>query len=281
MFPLMLPIALAVWCCTAARAEQPHDRLDPEAFAEAKFLTQIDGVSPTRVAIHEDHLIFITESVHDRTLVFSVAGELVRIIEPRLAGAPDHDPTRVTLPGGQVIHTNPRTHVLQLLGADDRPRARWMRYSHRPHEGHGLLRAPDAVAVSPDGALMAVCEALEQRCQVFSLTQREDRTEPEGMQPLPPELYGPRFAIGANAIALFFPAEQKIMVVDAEPPHHMITEFGEFGTRFGQFEHITDLSLMPGDQPSEFFVAVETARSIASRWSKSIAMKRISSAWRR
>lgn len=254
----MVRVLITVSLLHLIAAEPGRDAaFEPEAFTLARFLAQIDGLnSPATVTIDDEHHIHIVESGRGRVLVFDAAGNFVR--SEKLDASIEHgtEPARAALPDGAFIATNNRTPSLRLLDADDRPLAHWSRYSHTPHEGRGLLRDPTAIAVAPDGTLMAVCEALEQRCQVFSLTEREDDAVLARALPRPPQLYGPRFAIGSGAIALYFPAQQKVMVIDAEPPHHMITEFGEYGTRFGQFERISDLLIAPGAQPSEVVVAV-------------------------
>ena len=232
-------------------------------------------LGPEQVALSGDEVI-VTDTLGRRSQVFDRHGEFVRTLDSpfddaapawltneelrrRRGGLPGQfiRPGGFARHGNQFVVADTHNHRVQLLDADGAPLAMYTRTSHTPHEGRGALRAPNAVAISPDGKFMAVCEAIEQRCQVFALTDIE---APEGAaDDLPievPQLYGPRLAVGANAIALFFPAEQKIMVIDAAPPHHLITELGEFGKQFGQFQEISDLRLTASIRPDEFFLSI-------------------------
>jgi tripartite motif-containing protein 71 len=251
-----------------------------------RFGTRGDGdgqlLLPGRVAVNPQGEVIVADVGNRRAQVFTSDGRFIRMAD--LTEAEQVTPAWLTKdalrlrrgsrvgqfnqPGGFVMHgesfivADTHNHRLQLLTADGEPISVYARTSFTPHEGTGALRAPTAVAVSPDGSMMAVCEVIEQRCQLFSLRHGEARNgDADAIAVDVPQLYGPRMAVGAGCIALFFPGEQKIMVIDAQPPHHAITEFGEFGTRFGQFEDISDMVIYGFADPSKLHLLIADANS--------------------
>ncbi len=287
--------ALALTLGGSVHAGPDDAAIDPAAFPRARFIAQIDGlIEPICVRFENSEGISIAERDRRNALRFDLAGNFLGEAprEPRDTNDADaaardvpewlapnellrrhgSRPGQFCQPGGfavhgsQVVVADTFNHRLQLLDSTGSPLAMYMKTSLLAHEGRGALRAPSDVAVSSDGHFMAVLEAIEQRCQIFALTDVE--ALPSDVAALPrdvPQLYGDRMAAGAGAIALYFPAEQKVMVIDADPPHHLITELGEFGARFGQFQHIGDMRITPGNDAHTLLVEVvdDTARRIS------------------
>lgn len=213
-------------------------------------------LAPAGVTINEHGELVVDDAGNRRTLVFDRQGTLLRTVREADENKRRIDATKAALADGNTLTVDPRTLLVRMTDETGALLGQWTRYASRPHAGRGLLRAPNAIAVSPDGTFFAVCESLEQRCQVFSLTQREGEAQRDDLSTIPTQLFGDRFAISPEAMAVSFHSEQMVMVVDPLPPHHLITEFGEFGTRFGQFERISDLLFIPAAQQDQLVIAV-------------------------
>jgi len=279
-FIAWLMTGLAFGINPVVRGEDRAMAIDPALFPHAAFVVQIDGlIDAVDVSFNTNRSVIITDAGRSRLLTFSLEGALIDSspMQPRTESDPAplpappswlHDrvgrlPGQFNRPedmhqhGDQFIVADTHNHRLQLLDALGGALAIFHRTSPTPHTGRGSLRAPSAVTVSPDGRYLAVCERIEQRCQIFDLqTRAESGVEIDDTVALMPAMYGPGAAIGGGALALWFPGEQKVMLVDAMQPHHMITEFGQRGNRPSQFTDISDLIMTPTNAPHELRVIV-------------------------
>ncbi|NUQ48670.1 MAG: hypothetical protein HUU27_01945, partial [Phycisphaerae bacterium] len=154
-------------------------------------------------------------------------------------------PLGLALSGGQVFVADAFNHRIQVFSAAGSPQYEWGLHVLRPHEGEGRLHYPAHVAISPDGALAAVCEPLEDRVQLFGrMAPGEPFPERLLEGPDPSAHYGQRFAVSGDCLAIVEPEGQAVQLYDASRGTPInITTIGHYGSKPGQLSNPRDVVL--------------------------------------
>ena len=108
----------------------------------------------------------------------------------------------------------------------------------RPGEGAGALHYPAALAVSEDGALLALAEPMDDRVQLFGRAPGAEPVEDPSRAAIGPPAahFGPDISSSGVYVATVSPESHQIQIHDLrgkEPAK--ISDVASFGTRFGMY----------------------------------------------
>lgn len=164
------------------------------------------------------------------------------------------NPLGVSLAQGRVFvadQENHRVQVFELEELVDSRAAVGPRYvlgvhAIRPREGRGKLHYPTDVAVAADLSLVAVSEPLDDRVQLFGRAA--------GRQPAPDPLrvgigqasahLGAQVALDGTWMTTVEPETHQVILHDVrQVTPIMVSRFGGFGSRLGQFARPTGMAL--------------------------------------
>ena len=161
------------------------------------------------------------------------------------------EPTGIDVEGGRVYVADRDNHRVQVFDPAGDYLYEWGVHAIRPREGRGALHYPAAVAVEPGGGRAAVCEALQDRCQLFgpAAGPPEDyMADPRIFSGGAPPHYGMPVAAAGPLLTLIEPETQSVRVFDLRPGTPVeITRFGSHGSGPLRFTGLCDLSLRASD----------------------------------
>lgn len=200
---------------------------------------------PAGAAADEAGTIYVADAGAHRIAVFGPDGA------PRGAwsgyGGPSgflSSPAGVAWAGGRLLVADTGNHRVQVFDARGRLALQWGLAVARPGQGEGRLHFPAHVAVSPDGARVAVAEPLESRVPLFPW---RDAPAPrplletpwwERFHPTPAPAPAVRTGPGLAALAAVPDRESHaILVVDVteHTVSRLVARAGGFGRRLGEF----------------------------------------------
>ena len=116
-----------------------------------------------------------------------------------------------------------------------------------PRQGEGRIHYPRSVAVSADGATVAVAEPFEDRLQVFTLVQEPGERDPAYAQfEFITSHFGPKVACETDLLVLLDLETQGVALLDARttPPIHM-SIIGGAGAMAGRFGEVSAFAVEP------------------------------------
>jgi len=154
-------------------------------------------------------------------------------------------PRGVAAYGDDIFVAEAFNHRIQVFSAAGSPRYEWGLHVLRPHEGEGHIHYPAGVAVSADGQLIAVCEPLEDRVQVFGrLGAGEKPPERLTQGPAPGAHFGERLDVSGDYLAVVEPEGQSVQLYDTSRATPLnISTIGTYGSKPGQFREPQDVAL--------------------------------------
>jgi DNA-binding beta-propeller fold protein YncE len=195
---------------------------------------------PSSVAFDDRGRLYVAETDNARIQIFDPEGGFIAAWGawgpyPGLFS----DPRGLDFCRGSLFVADRDNHRIQVFGADGTLRYRFGVHAIRPREGAGRLHYPDAVAVSPDGRRAIVCEAFENRCQLFGPFDPEAPPDPlmgAGLDLSTVSHYGPRGDLDGDRLVLIEPESHSVQVFHyglRDPA--MVTRIGGRGEAFGRF----------------------------------------------
>lgn len=157
------------------------------------------------------------------------------------------EPAGVALHGEFVYVAERFNHRVQVFDAAGKAQYQWGLHAYRPREGEGRLHYPSDVAIAPDGSFAAVCEAFEDRVQLFERMppgQKPPQNPFIGLDPSGGSHFTPWADVGGRFLATAELETDKVALYDAsrEEPI-MVTSIGQRGTAPGQFIRPSGLCL--------------------------------------
>ncbi len=166
------------------------------------------------------------------------------------AGRGPLDADNADIPDRELIFVaDQENHRIQVFNGAGELRHRFGLHALKPGQGAGHLHYPQAVAVSPDGSRLALCEPLDDRLQIFRRARPGD--------PPPPQTpdwqansasahFGTRLAAGGNLLAVIEPETHSILAYeDSWREPRKVTTLGGFGAPWGQFRRPAGLNYNP------------------------------------
>lgn len=148
-------------------------------------------------------------------------------------------PSGIDVARDEVFVADTENHRVSVYDRAGRFRYAVGLHAIRPREGEGKLHYPTAVAVTPDGEMLAVAEPLDDRVQLF---ERAQGTEPpkDPFRALAPQAaphYGPTVAQDGKWMLLIEPETPAVLLLDttSDPEPSELTTFGRRGTSLGRY----------------------------------------------
>ena len=223
--------------------ERPRGVCFVERAAGAPRIAVCDGAS---------HRIHVFELDGERVASFSQLGP-----HPSLLSGP----SSLDASDGNLFVADRENHRVQAFTAGDAPGALAYRFgvhAIRPGEGEGALHYPTALAVSPDGQLLAVAEPMDDRVQLFGRAPGAEPVEDPNRAAIgPPSAhFGPYISGSGIYLATVSPESHQVQVHDlrgTEPAK--ISDVSSFGSRFGMYR--TPVSTWLGDAGRSMLVVDE------------------------
>jgi len=147
-------------------------------------------------------------------------------------------PTDIQVKQGRVYVADASNHRVQVFDTDGAHQYWWGLHTLRPHDGAGRIHYPSCLALHPEGDLIALGEAFEDRVQVFeratseSITlQEEDRMLKRGVS----GHFGQRLDAHGTLLAVIEPETCTVIVFDTRTGDPIeITRLGGYGTGYGR-----------------------------------------------
>ena len=126
-------------------------------------------------------------------------------------------PSGIAWAGGCVFVAEHNNHRIQRFDPDGAALGQWGLHAMRPREGQGKLHYPYDVTLNNDATTAVVCEAFEDRVQVFKWgAPGEERLQPDarllGASVAPH--YGRRLDTALDLLVLLEPVTHSILVFD-------------------------------------------------------------------
>ena len=220
-------------------------------FDGSRIALELTGFErPVDVAADPEGNLFVVDEGAHRVSSFDAAGEPLHAwgdFGPEV-GLFGH-PSGITWQGGRVYVSDADNHRVQVFEPDGTPIYEWGKHALRPGEGEGSLHYPTGVAVSPDGSLVVVAEASQDRCQVFGPTEDDPAlfsTDPAILPWKVSPHYGMPIAAGGDLLAMIEPETQTILVLDTELEEPVeISRFGGYGRTPGTFRELAGVAIDP------------------------------------
>jgi DNA-binding beta-propeller fold protein YncE len=215
-----------------------------------------DGLMrPSGIARDEEGRLFVADTGNQRVVVLDPDGAvLISVGERGPFPGLFSEPHGVAVSGGRLYVADTNNHRVQVfdvqsvLSGETEPLYEWGKHALRPREGEGRLHYPDAVAVSPGGERVVVCESFADRTQVFG-----PATEAAEVYAADPTVrtgiaahYGPAISMLGPLLLLTEPESQTLQVMDVRGMAPlMITRFGGWGATAGKFRDLEGVAFSP------------------------------------
>lgn len=221
--------------------------------------------SPSDVAVDDAGLIYVADTDNHRVQVFSSEGKHLRTFgergefEGRFA-----QPEGIAVHADRIYVADTGNHRVQVFDLDGSFQYYWGKHVLDPHEGEGKIHYPSSVAISPDGNHAVVCEAFEDRCQVFAPLPPGDKPELDFAALYRGDAgahYGMRATTAGHYLVIPEPDAHSVLVYDLRKDQPiLVSRFGRYGDAPGQFSGIKDVYLRERDM--RLFVLDETVRRL-------------------
>lgn len=196
--------------------------------------------APLDLALDEKENLYIADSQNNRIQKFNREGIFMKAWGQwgsysgyfATTSSIDHN-------NGNLFVTDLTNHRIQVFDTEGNFKYQWGRHPPTAHEGHGRIHYPTHIAISPNGENTIVCEAFENRCQIFSKTSLQKVTQVNDSAWWDK---ASRFHYGARAssdlksamIAISEPDTHSVLVFDNKKDiPRLITRFGGQGSSFG------------------------------------------------
>ncbi len=204
---------------------------------------------PVGIAVAPDGDLYVVDADNHRVQRFDPEGRVRQTwggwgSPPGLFAAP----SGLDVHAGIVYVADRLNHRIQAFDPFGSFLYQWGLHAVVPREGDGRIHYPNGVAVSrADDDTLVVAEAFENRCQIFGRVVEDDgSTVPK--RSLPPRSiqshFGKLITSDGDLVAVWEPESRGVLVfhLEREVPI-LITTFGSYGDRFGQFGRISCLHL--------------------------------------
>ena len=206
---------------------------------------------PTGVAVDYGGHIYITDGDNARVQRFDADGKFLNAWS-QWGPYPGFimNPTGIQIQSGRAYVADSDNHRVHVFEVDGQFLYRFGVHAVRPREGGGRLHYPNSIAVSPNGKSAVVCEAFENRCQVFGVVTPDTPEDPlagSGLDLTLVSHYGERADVDGRSMAVTEPESHSVLVFDLTPREPVwITQIGTYGRRNGEFIRPTDVKLDAG-----------------------------------
>jgi DNA-binding beta-propeller fold protein YncE len=230
------------------RAGEPVRTIGGRGRGEGRFLRPVDvAVAPADADAGRAALVFVVERDNHRVQAFTTDGTFVRAWGDK---GPHiglfESPTGLALRGERLYVADRDNHRIQEFSLTGRVLDEWGRHALAPHEGEGRFHYPERIALAPSGRFAVVCEAFEDRFQIYLEGERPETTivDARGQDPTPH--YGPHVAVRGDLCAIVEPARPSVLVFDLATDEAIeITRIAHYGRGFGQLLSPTDVEIHP------------------------------------
>lgn len=220
---------------------------------------------PSDVAVDDQRLIYVADTDNNRIAVFDEDGEFIRSWGdwgPFIGLM--NQPSAVTVRDQRVYVTETLNHRVQVFTLDGVDVYQWGLHARYPRQADGRLHYPNDMAIAPDGSFAVVCEAFEDRCQLFDVAP-DDVTEEQAGSPYQPQPaqthFGNWLSVADNLLAVGEPESHTMYVfrIDREVPV-MVTKHAGRGTGAHQFINLGGIDLHT--DPLRVYVADPTLNRV-------------------
>ena len=112
--------------------------------------------------------LVVADSGNNRLVSFNSNGQLLNQWGSWGAyGGQMATPYNLDIANGHIYLADQINHRLQVFSTEGVFQYQWARHPPTAHEGNGRVHYPTAISSSVDGKMVAVCEVIENRCQIF------------------------------------------------------------------------------------------------------------------
>jgi len=126
---------------------------------------------PQGINVSGDHLV-VADSGNNRLMQISADGEAQSAWGTWGSyGGQLATPVNIDVSERHIYVADQINHRIQVFGPDGDFQYQWARHPPTAHEGNGRVHYPSAIAYDHTSGLVAVCEVIESRCQVFGNKQ--------------------------------------------------------------------------------------------------------------
>ncbi len=189
---------------------------------------------PTDVLAAPDGTLFVADTGNHRIIAADATGKFLRSfgdygVYPGLLDTP----SCLLWSAGRLLAVDQRNHRIQAFAPDGSFLGTWGQHEILPHEGMGRLHYPVAAAIDPQERFAVVCEAIEDRVQVFERAPL-GMSEPD-LEPARKRMhFGQHLAIDKGIMAIAEPEAHLVLVYDLRIDIPInINRFGERGEHYG------------------------------------------------
>jgi len=199
---------------------------------------------PVSIAVGDDGAIYVSDQLNNRIQKFDAHGRFVSTwgkwgsYSGLLA-----TPVSIAFHQDRVYVADLINHRVQVFNGNGEFLYQWGRHPNTPHEGNGRLHYPLAVAANPIGSDVAVCEPVENRCQIFG-RKDIDQVAVKNVDDSAWWDKATRFHYGTSAsiqemyLAVAEPDTHAVLLFDiGETEPKLIRRFGGEGTQPGRFKN--------------------------------------------
>jgi len=195
---------------------------------------------PADVAVSPDGRVYVADTDNQRVVAFDASGRFLNAwgqygpFTGMLSA-----PVSVDYHDDRLYVAELKNHRLQVFDPGGEALYQWGLHAFKPREGAGKLHYPDGIAIAPSGRFAVVCEAFEDRCQVFT-PMPPGESPPEnpfiGMDMTGSSHFSPWADSDANLMACSELETDKITLYDTSRREPILTGLvGRHGTRPGWF----------------------------------------------
>lgn len=200
---------------------------------------------PADVVVTADGSLFVADMGNNRVVAYDPSGQVTRVWGDWGAFPGLFDgPIRLVWSADRLLVMDHRNHRVQAFSADGTFLGLWGEHSNKPHEGGGNLHYPNALAIEENGTFAVICEAIEDRLQIFD-PHPEGITDP-GLGPPQEERFhlGKQIKIDDGIMVVAEPEKHNVLLFDLRSDIPVnITKFGERGEGYGLMMHTSGLWL--------------------------------------
>jgi DNA-binding beta-propeller fold protein YncE len=221
---------------------QVFDRKGGFLFAFGKLGTENGEFSdPVAVTVDEEGFSYVCDHQNNRIEKFDQNGKFV----DTWGKYGSHSglmatPSDVSYQGGRVFVADLINHRVQVFDTKGNFLFQFGRHPNTPHEGHGRLHYPYALAANPTGQNVVVCEPFENRCQVFSkgdIQMVKNVDDSAWWDKATRFHYGTTAATSSTLLAVAEPDTHAVLLFDiSQDRPALIRRFGGHGDEPGKFK---------------------------------------------
>ncbi|MDZ4773383.1 MAG: NHL repeat-containing protein [Planctomycetota bacterium] len=217
---------------------------------------------PNDAAVDASGAIFVADTGNDRIVKFAADGTFERAFGGRgVFPGLFRNPTGLDVHGDRLYVADRDNHRIQVFDLAGEFVYAWGVSSLLPREGSGKLHDPSDVAVSPDGARVAVIEPMEDRIQIFGAARADTVLESSESDS------GAHFAgfpsVRCDVFAVANPSGPSVSIFDLTIGTPVeITKFGRPGHGPGRM--LRPVSVLLDEKAEQVYVADAFAYTISS-----------------